>query len=93
MLTIPIIAAAKIIAAALLLVILPLGMLSFVLPQIDFSLVAQPISSIVGVFVWLFGREAYNFFVATIILTTFFVPGMRITTFVLHVFFKARKVF
>lgn len=93
MLLVLIAAAVRLVASALLLVLFPVSMLSSALPHVDITPLSGYIRSLIDIFIWLFGRESYSFFVFTVITTTFFVPAMKLMTFLGHLFLKIRSFF
>lgn len=93
MLLVFIVGIVRLVASALLVALFPVAMLSAAIPNVDMTPLAGYIRAIVDIFVWLFGREAYGFFVITVIITTFFIPAAKLMTFIGHVFLKVRSFF
>lgn len=83
----------RLVASALLIVLFPVSMLSSALPSVDMTPLAGYVRAIVDIFIWLFGRESYSFFLFTVITTTFFIPATKLMTFIGHVFLRVRSFF
>lgn len=82
---------AKALANALLLVILaPLALSESIFPDFSVEPLVESIRSIVDLFVWLFGLEAYVFFVSTVFITVFAMPTLSIIFFIFHLFSRSK---
>jgi len=82
--------ALKTVAHVLLLALIPLQLLTFVLPSIVVDPVISNVSLISSLFVWLFGYEAYSFFVFTVVSTVFALPAYKLSLFFLHFMHKIK---
>lgn len=93
MLTFVIITLIKGIAHTLLLLLLPLKLLDFVFPSFVIAPVASAIGKATTLFVWLFGYNAYSFFVLTVIVTIFAIPTFKLSIFIVHFMHKIKTFF
>ena len=83
----------KSLALLIILALLPLQLLNFVIPPLIFDPVIDVFTRILSLFIWLFGRPAYVFFVLTVIAVTFAVPAYKLSFFLLHFIHRLKGFF
>mgnify|MGYP001643354367 CR=1 FL=1 len=74
----------KSLALVLISALFPLQFFNFILPPLSLDPIITILNRILSLFLWLFGRPAYSFFIVTVIATMFAVPVYKLSLFLLH---------